>query len=70
MTYSYDLWYRSTQSRQFTVTVSDEWNFLEPMLKFIIRTPVFWLVIGSIAASYVIFSKLSVMADAQKDKTQ
>ncbi|KAF1796955.1 hypothetical protein V8B55DRAFT_1484432 [Mucor lusitanicus] len=33
-------------------------------------TPVFWLVIGSIAASYVIFSKLSVMADAQKDKTQ
>ncbi|CAO3652662.1 unnamed protein product [Mucor fragilis] len=33
-------------------------------------TPVFWLVIGSIAVSYVIFSRLSVMADAKKDKTQ
>ncbi|GAN07409.1 hypothetical protein MAM1_0160c06906 [Mucor ambiguus] len=33
-------------------------------------TPVFWLVIGSIAISYVISSRLSLMADAKKDKSQ
>ncbi|KAL7316413.1 Peptidyl-prolyl cis-trans isomerase fpr2, variant 3 [Mucor circinelloides] len=33
-------------------------------------TPVFWLVIGSIAVAYVIFSRLSAMADIKKDKTQ
>lgn len=68
---SYDIWHWSTQSRQPSIIVSDESvTFLKAMLKFIIRTPVFWLVIGSIAVSYVIFSRLSVMADAKKDKTQ
>ncbi|CAO0796866.1 unnamed protein product [Mucor circinelloides] len=33
-------------------------------------TPVFWFVIGSIAVAYVIFSRLSAMADIKKDKTQ